>query len=302
MTRRGDGGPDGVLVVDKPAGMTSHDVVDVVRRRAGTRKVGHTGTLDPAATGVLVLCLGRATRLVRFLQASRKTYHARLVLGVETDSQDADGQVVAETDASALDEGRVCGELMRFVGRIDQVPPMVSAVKVDGERLHVRARRGEVVERAPRTVTVHDLVVESFTPGRRAEVEFLLTCDAGTYVRTIGHDVGRALGVGGHLTALRRLANGSFTVDDAVSLAELDPERVAQALLSPAEAVRGLPSVLVEDRDAARRLVQGGQLPTQGHEGPYVALHEGRLLGVYVDEDGRGRPQVVLTRPDELSA
>ncbi|MFW5934077.1 MAG: tRNA pseudouridine(55) synthase TruB, partial [Actinomycetota bacterium] len=138
---------DGVLVVDKPAGMTSHDVVAVVRRAVGHQRVGHTGTLDPAATGVLVLCLGRATKLVRFLQSGRKTYAAEVRLGVTTTSQDADGEVVATTDASHLDERTVCEALMRFQGTYPQLPPMVSAVKVGGQRLHEAARRGEDVER-----------------------------------------------------------------------------------------------------------------------------------------------------------
>ncbi len=220
-TRRGrrDGRPDldGVLVVDKPAGMTSHDVVQVVRRVVGQRRVGHTGTLDPDATGVLVVCLGRAARLVQYLQAGRKTYAATMVLGRETSSQDASGEVLSDVDASHVDEHAVCVAMTRFQGDIEQVPPMVSALKVDGERLHEKARRGETVERDPRPVTIHDLVLEDFRPGRQPEVSFLVTCSAGTYVRTLAHDIGQLLGVGGSLTSLRRIANGPFTVDDAVS-------------------------------------------------------------------------------------
>jgi len=162
--------PDGVVIVDKPAGYTSHDVVQRVRRALGGtygsarrrrhgHKVGHTGTLDPSATGVLVVCLGRATRLVPFLQAGRKTYEARMQLGRTTSTLDADGEITGERDASHVDEQAVCEAFKRFVGPIEQIPPMVSAVKVGGERLHVRARRGEEVERAPRPVVVHDLVL-----------------------------------------------------------------------------------------------------------------------------------------------
>jgi tRNA pseudouridine55 synthase len=163
--RRGrSSGLEGVLVVDKPAGPTSHDVVQSVRRALGESRIGHTGTLDPAATGVLVLCIGRATRLVRFLQAGRKTYAARMVLGVTTDSQDADGAVLRTVPAGHIDERTLCEALTRFQGRIEQVPPMVSAVKVGGERLHAKARRGEDVAREPRTVEVDDLILDTFEP------------------------------------------------------------------------------------------------------------------------------------------
>jgi tRNA pseudouridine55 synthase len=168
---------------------------------------------------VLVVCLGRATKLVRFLQAGRKTYAARMVLGVETTSQDAQGEVVARTSAADVDERRFCEALTRFQGDIEQVPPMVSAVKVGGERLHEIARRGEEVDREARTVTVHDLILDEFDVADRdhPEASFLVTCSAGTYVRTLAHDLGRTLGVGGSLTGLRRVANGPFTVDDAHS-------------------------------------------------------------------------------------
>ena len=296
---------DGVLVVDKPVGPTSHDVVDRVRRAVGQRRVGHTGTLDPAATGVLVLCLGRATKLVRFLQAGRKTYAATMVLGVETDSQDADGEVVSRRSAAHVDERTVCEALMRFQGAIEQVPPMVSAVKVAGERLHELARRGEEVAREPRQVTIHDLVLDAYVPGEHPQVSFLVTCSAGTYVRTLAHDVGRELGVGASLTALRRVANGQFVEDEAVSLREVDAaaERgeVASMVLTPLEAVaRALPVVDVEDQALALSLTRGGTLPSTGTSGWFGVRADGRLLGVYVDREGGARPELVWTRPEEL--
>ena len=203
--RRADapGGPEGVLVLDKPAGMTSHDVCARIRRLAGIHRVGHTGTLDPAATGVLVVCLGRATRLVATLQAGEKTYAATVQLGVTTDSDDLDGTVLTTTSTADLDERTVCGALSAFHGELDQVPPMVSAIRVDGERLHVKARRGEVVERAPRRVRIDDIVLDHFEPGERATVSFLVACSAGTYVRSIARDLGERLGVGGTLARLR---------------------------------------------------------------------------------------------------
>lgn len=307
MGRRGrnDSGVAGVLVVDKPSGMTSHDVVAVVRRAAGTRRVGHTGTLDPDATGVLVCCLGTATRLVQYLQDSPKTYQATMVLGLATTTQDAAGEPVFEADASHIDEAGLCAVLGHFYGDIQQVPPMVSALKVDGERLHEKARRGEVVEREPRDVTVHDLVLEEFQPGERAYASFLVTVSPGTYVRTLAHDIGEELGVGGSLTSLRRLANGGFTSDTAVPLDEVreagEEGRLETLLLSPRDALRGYPTVEV-DRERVEQLVHGGWLPVQGVDGYYAVVHDGQLVGIYLDEDGNGRPQAVLLRPEELAS
>ena len=298
---------DGVLVVDKPHGPTSHDVVQTVRRAAGQSRVGHTGTLDPAATGVLVVCLGRATRLVQFLQAGTKTYEARLVLGVETTTQDAQGEVVATRDASAVDEASLRAALGELEGEIEQLPPMVSAVKVGGRRLHEAARAGEEVEREPRRVTVHGLELTAFRPAERAEADLRVICSAGTYVRTLAHDVGRALGVGGSLAALRRTANGPFAETEAYPLDEVvaagEQRRLRELTLAPTDAVaRALPAVDIDDPDRARRLAQGGRLPAQGHPGAYAVTHRGLLLGVYVDEAASGRPQLVWTRPEELAA
>lgn len=294
---------EGVLIVDKPEGPTSHDVVQQVRRVTGQGRIGHTGTLDPAATGVLVLCLGRATKLVRFLQAGTKTYAADLVLGVATSTQDAQGEVIATADASGVDERSLCEALTRFQGDILQVPPMVSALKVDGERLHEKARRGEEVVREPRPVTVHDLVLDAFTPGERAAASFLVTCSAGTYVRTLAHDVGELLGVGGSLTRLRRLANGHFTTDDAVTLEELPTEDAVRAALLSAEAAvqRALPVRPIDDADVARRLAQGGRPEAQGLSGTYGLTYGTQLLGLYRDDGGQAVPELVWTRPEELS-
>ncbi len=306
MSRRRDPDISGVLVVDKPTGMTSHDVVGVVRRALGMRRVGHTGTLDPSATGVLVCAVGRATRLVETLQAGEKTYAARAVLGIATDSQDADGEVVATADAGHLTEAQVCEALMGFLGTIEQVPPMVSAVKVDGTRLHELARQGREVERAARTVTVHDLVMEDWEPGEHPEVSFLVTCSAGTYVRTIAHDLGERLGVGGSLVALRRVANGAFTIDRAITLD--DVRRLGEAgelrdhLLAPADAVAHLPRVDV-DEDTWGRLVHGGSLPgafVPRGDRPFAVLGpDGGLVGIYRRTDDVARPDLVLARPED---
>jgi tRNA pseudouridine55 synthase len=303
--------PDGVIIVDKPAGLTSHDVVQRIRRALGRtytaapkrrhgHKVGHTGTLDPSATGVLVVCLGRATRLVPFLQAGRKTYEARMQLGRTTSTLDADGDITAERDATHIDERAVCEALKRFVGPIDQIPPMVSAVKVDGERLHVRARRGEQVERTPRPVVIHDLVLEDFAPGPRPEVGFLVSCSAGTYVRTLADDIGRVLGVGGHLTALRRLASGGARIGDAVTLDRLltaiEQGTLHPLLVTPAAAMAlaDYPTVVLDD-DAVALLAHGRPLAPTGFDGPVAAIDQaGRLIAVLTDRDDRARPHVVL--------
>jgi tRNA pseudouridine55 synthase len=302
---------DAVLVVDKPAGPTSHDVVARIRRVVGHSRVGHTGTLDPAATGVLVVCLGRATRLVRFLQAGTKTYAARIQLGIETDTQDATGAELVRRDASHLDEATVCEGLTAFQGHFEQVPPMVSAVKVDGERLHVKARRGETVDRVARPVEVSSLVLESFVAGEVAEVSVVLTCSAGTYVRTIAHDLGASLGVGGSLASLRRIANGAFSVDEAVTLERIDradPETIVTLGMDVLTAVRRTLELVEVDEETARRIVHGGVAPSSGHDRPVGLVrpagqgHSEQLLAIAVDEPSgaHARSELVWTRPEEL--
>jgi tRNA pseudouridine55 synthase len=212
----------GLVVVDKPGGMTSHDVVSRVRRLAGTRKVGHAGTLDPMATGVLVLGLERATRLLGHLMLTEKAYDATVRLGVATTTDDADGEVVATASTSGLDESLVRAAAGAFVGTIEQVPSAVSAVKVDGKRAYARVRAGEDVALEPRSVTVHELVVGDVRLGDEVvDLDIGVRCTSGTYIRAIARDLGAALGVGGHLTALRRTAVGPFTLDQARTLDQL---------------------------------------------------------------------------------
>lgn len=289
---------DGVLVIDKPVGMTSHDVISRVRRAANQKKVGHAGTLDPDATGVLVVALGRATRLVPYLQAGRKTYDARMRLGATTSTLDAAGEVLTTTDASGVDEPHLCEALKRFVGEIDQIPPMVSAVKIDGERLYAKARRGEEVDRPARRVTIHDIVLEDFVAGPQAEAEFLVTCSAGTYIRSLAADVGDVLGVGAHLIALRRLASGSFSVEQAIdldTLAELGERgALSEALLSPGAAVSDY-DTRIATQDEVTATSFGQALEPTGRTGPIALLDEqGTLLAMIEDRDGRARHLVVL--------
>jgi tRNA pseudouridine55 synthase len=295
-----------VLVVDKPAGMTSHDVVDRVRRLAGTRRVGHTGTLDPAATGVLVLCLGRATRLVSALQTGMKTYAAVVRLGITTTSEDLDGDVLSTVSAAHLEESAVCSALSAFQGAIEQIPPMVSAIRIDGERLHERARRGEVVERPARHVYIESIVLDRFVPGETADVAFLVACSAGTYVRSIARDLGERLGVGGALASLRRVANGPFTESEAVALAmlEQDPGLLEQRLLSPLAALRRAVDVQpIDDPSVQRALVTGARPARLGLEldpERTTALVAGDLLLAVVGPGQDGPQHLVWAGPSDL--
>jgi tRNA pseudouridine55 synthase len=304
---------EGVLVIDKPAGPTSHDVVARVRRLFSTRRVGHAGTLDPPATGVLLVGLGRATRLLRFLQGLEKVYTATVVFGVSTTTQDATGEVVERRPCSfSADE--LHAEAHRFVGDIEQLPPMVSAVKVGGEPLYRAARRGEVVERAPRSVRVHDLTVEAYDPaGSTAEIR--VRCSSGTYVRTLASDLGDRLGCGAHLSALRRLAIGSFVATEAVSLDVLEsiegPERRARLVPMPA-ALRDFPSVSVGGAalDGVRngrpleleRPPGGKPVAVLDPAGELVAVYEPAESGGSGDSPGWGgtfRPAAVLAAATE---
>ena len=285
---------NGVCVIDKPAGLTSHDVVAKARRVLGTRKVGHSGTLDPDATGVLVLGIGRATRLLRFLTVLPKAYEAEIVMGIETVSLDASGSVTARHDMSAVTESEVRAAADALTGEILQVPPMVSAVKVGGRRLHQLARAGVEVERTPRPVAVYRFDVEPHQqqPGIwRVTVE----CSSGTYVRTLAADLGSALGGGAHLRALRRTAVGTFGLDDARPVE-------APEILPMAAAVRHLASVHVGDEVEADvrhgRVLGLGRLgvPESEPSGPW-AVHnaEGALLAVYEPFRERAKPAVVVS-------
>lgn len=282
-------GLNGILLVDKPAGMTSHDVVDACRRALGVRRIGHAGTLDPPATGLLVLGVGRATRLLRFLEAYDKEYRAEVVFGAETTTEDATGEVTAESDASGLDRAAVERALAGFVGEIDQVPPMVSAVKVGGERLYRKARRGEEVERAPRRVSVHEIALESFEPSARARATVRVRCSKGTYVRSLARDVGRALGAGAHVGALRRLAIGPFRVEEAVQPAAA----TSAAIRSMDDAVAGYPRRDV-DPVTARALAQGKPLAAAGVAGPYAVFGPGGLVAMAEDDGALARSLCVV--------
>ena len=291
-------GPDGFALVDKPAGWTSHDVVAKARGLLSTRKVGHAGTLDPDVTGVLLLGVGRATRLLRFMTALGKRYEGTFVLGVETTTLDASGDVVATHDQSAVTleaVQRVAAE--RFTGLIMQIPPMVSAVKVGGRRLHELARAGIEVEREPRPVTIHELVIFA-VDGPANTYGLTVHCSSGTYIRSLVADIGTALGGGAHLATLRRTAVGPFGIDEAVPLAALDPEH----LLPLPELQRTMAHLSVDDELSAlvrhgRRMGRDELGVDDTSAGPWAVLDtSGSLLAVYEDHGaGTVKPAVVVS-------
>jgi tRNA pseudouridine55 synthase len=286
---------NGLVVVDKPAGMTSHDVVAMARRQLNERRIGHSGTLDPDATGVLLLGVGHVTRLLRFLTALGKTYTAEIVLGSSTSTLDASGEVTGVFDMARVTSDDVRRAASMLTGDIQQIPPMVSAVQIDGVRLHELARQGIEVDRAARSVTVHAFDVE---PTDDATVyRCTVHCSSGTYVRTLADDLGRLLGGGAHLRALRRTAIGSFTVDHAVALDALD----RTALLDPVTAMRDYSTVHV-DANVAVQIGHGVMLDRDAQwtgEGPWVIVGpNGELLAMYEATGDRVKPAVVVPTPD----
>jgi tRNA pseudouridine55 synthase len=284
----------GLVVVDKPAGWTSHDVVARVRRLAGTRRVGHAGTLDPMATGVLLLGVERATRLLGHLALTTKAYTATIRLGQATVTDDAEGEVVSTASADGVSSDALVAAVAALTGDLQQVPSAVSAIKVDGRRSYARVRSGDQVELAPRPVTVSVFAVLATSrpePGL-LDVDVVVECSSGTYVRALARDLGRGLGVGGHLTALRRTRVGPFTLDSARTLEQLEagfsvlPLSAAVATAFPARAV---------DAEVARVVSHGGRLPLSGEEGPTgVFGPDGEVLALMEPRDGVLRSLVVF--------
>lgn len=281
---------DGILNVNKPSGPTSHDIVARVRKVTGEKRVGHAGTLDPIASGVLLVCLGNAARVVEYLVDWPKSYRTTAVFGAETDTEDETGTVIRERDASGVTRDLLERTLPRFVGEISQVPPMVSAVRHKGRRLYQLARAGKVVERAPRTVRIYSLRLVEFHPGRRATAVLDVDCSKGTYIRTLCADIGRSLDCGGHMASLVRTRIGKFRVEDAVSMEDIErlaaSGRLAGAVHPVDEVLHEMPAIELDAEDSAR-VVQGAavvvaksaQLPPLGAP---VRIHGpgARLLGI----------------------
>ena len=289
------GVPAGVVVVDKPAGWTSHDVVARVRRLAGTRKVGHAGTLDPMATGVLVVGLNKATRLLGYLALDAKAYDATIRLGESTLTDDAEGEVTASADASSVTERDLAAAVAALTGDLEQVPSAVSAVKVDGRRSYARVRRGEAVELAPRPVHVSAFdVLAVRRDGGRVDVDVSVACSSGTYVRALARDLGAALGVGGHLTRLRRTRVGGFDLSQAATLDDLERDlRVV-----PLAEVAGRHFITHQATpEQAERVRNGRPLPDVRLDGPgpvAVMTAEGEFLALYEQRGTEARAAAVF--------
>ncbi len=285
----------GVVLVDKPAGLTSHDVVARMRRIAHTRKVGHAGTLDPMATGVLVLGVGKATRLLHHLVLADKAYTATIRLGQATVTDDAEGDVVAGAATQHIDEAAVAAAMRPLTGAIMQVPSAVSAIKIGGERAYQKVRAGEQVELAARAVTVARFDLLATRPvGELLDIDVIVECSSGTYVRALARDLGGALGVGGHLTALRRTRVGPFRIGSARTLEDLaaldDPVPMPLA-----EAVRTALPVRAVDADEARALSYGRALSPCGLPGTYGAIGpDGSVVALLAEDAGSARPVLVF--------
>lgn len=275
----------GVLNLLKPPGMTSHDVVDFVRRLLETKRVGHAGTLDPGAAGVLLVCVGEATRIVEYLMEGTKSYRAEVTFGVTTTTEDAQGEITSEQSAADVTEGRLREVLTRFIGDIEQIPPMASAVQVGGKRLHALARRGETVERPKRQVHVEEIKLLKFTAGERAIALLDVTCSKGTYIRTLAADLGAALGCGACLSFLVRTRVGRFRLEDSLTLEELQvaAENGALTLTSLNEALSHIAQVML-DETAAKRIRNGQSIPAPHvqHIGDLLRLcdRQGRLIAI----------------------
>jgi tRNA pseudouridine55 synthase len=293
-----DSGLDGILLVDKPAGWTSHDVVAKLRRLTGQRRIGHTGTLDPAATGLLVLCLGRATRLVEYFTQHGKSYEGEITLGTTTTTDDAEGDVLVRGEPPFLDDAALRALERRFTGQIDQRPPAFSAVKVRGERAYAMARRGDAPELASRRVTVAGLWLEPRGSGR---LGLFLECGPGTYVRSLARDIGEDLGCGAHLAWLRRTRSGPFRVEAALPLAALvgmSAEAVAACLLPPDEGLLAWPAAVLSIARggglAGGRALRAEAAGTEARVRVYDAA--GEFLATARLEGGWLRPVKVIAR------
>jgi len=298
----------GIVVLDKPLGGSSNRALQVVKRLFDANKAGHTGSLDPLATGVLPLCLGEATKVSQFLLDSDKAYRARIKLGERTDTADSEGEVIAKVEGFTLDETAVKAALRGFEGEIEQVPPMYSALKQDGQPLYKLARQGKTVERKARAITIYSIELTDVDAGAN-EIEIEVDCSKGTYIRTIADDLGQILGCGGHIIALRRLRAGVFSIEDSVTLEALEAEKEAggfdaiDAHLMPMDkAIDDLPAVQLPSYTA--QFLKHGQ-PVQVSQAPADGLvrlyEEGEFIGIgCIDDDGNVAPKrLVVASPGE---
>lgn len=272
---------DGIFNIYKEKGFTSHDVVAVVRRTIHMKKVGHTGTLDPDAEGVLPVCVGKATKLSDVIMDGRKSYRAMLRLGITTTTEDASGQVL-ETKPVDFNEEKIREVVAAFIGKLEQVPPMYSAVKVNGKKLYELAREGKEIQRKSRTIEVYDIRIRQFLPPDRVEMD--VDCSKGTYIRTLCADIGKALGCGGHMAELLRTATGPFSLKNAIRLSELkelaEQERAEEALLTMEEALKDFPVIKVA-KSSTKLLYNGGKIRKKFFEQKPTSLRVGEIVAVY---------------------
>jgi tRNA pseudouridine55 synthase len=289
---------NGILVLDKPEGMTSHDCVARMRRATRMKRIGHAGTLDPMATGVLILCLGQATRLSEYLMEGTKTYQAEITFGATTDTQDRTGRILKTGDASRLNQTEFEAALREFVGEGLQTPPMVSAVHHEGARLYELARKGIEVERKPRPVTFYEFQPLRFMAGETPRAEIVVRCSPGTYIRTLAHDLGEALGCGAHLSALRRIESGGFTLSDAVTLDDAteaaNAGNLESALVPMRRALKGATEAEISEAQC-EEIRRGRALPTD-LTGERIALIDpsGELIALARAEDSLLKPYKVF--------
>jgi len=295
---------DGLVVVDKPGGMTSHDVVARIRRLAGTRRVGHAGTLDPMATGVLIVGVEKATRLLGYLTLTEKQYDATIRLGQSTSTDDAAGEITGGASAAGLTQERLAREVTGLTGKIQQVPPAVSAIKVDGQRAYRLARTGAVPELKARPVTVYEFTVRAVRPagaGELLDLDATVRCSSGTYIRSLARDLGAVLGTGGHLTRLRRTRVGGYGLQDARTLEQLAERFEVMPLAQAAAAAFPRRDLSAEE---ARRVAHGARLAPEGHTAAQAAeaadrptaayAPDGTLVALLTEQDGQARPLVVF--------
>jgi tRNA pseudouridine55 synthase len=297
VSKKGPTGPGGLIIVDKPGGMTSHDVVSKVRRIARTRRVGHAGTLDPMATGVLVLGVERATKLLNHLVLTDKTYAGTIRLGAATTTDDAEGETLSMADASALHLAEIEAAIIPLTGDIMQRPSSVSAIKVDGERAYARVRAGESVELDVRPVTVSrfEITAAPRIDGTFFDIEVVVDCSSGTYIRALARDLGESLGVGGHLTALRRTRVGPFTLDQALTLETL-AELADPIVLPLPQAIAAAMPVRQLTADEAAELSFGRTIDLAGIDGTYGGITDsGAAVALLVESNGRARPVLGFT-------
>jgi tRNA pseudouridine55 synthase len=293
-----DAPPFGFLNIDKPLGPTSHAVVGRVRRIFGLRRVGHAGTLDPLATGVLVVCVGTATRLSEYAMASVKAYRARVQLGATTTTYDAEGDITSQAGASHITQPMIAAVLAQFTGQIEQLPPMYSAIKQDGKKLYELAREGKTVERQPRSVRIDALTVTDFDPVT-AQFTLEVTCGSGTYIRSLAYDIGEALGVGGHLVGLVRTKSGNFDIADAVTLETLAATATpSDHLMSVRAALAGFPSIMLTPQSLVDvqhgRWIDGAAAVENGTLALSYAP-DGKFIAIVQAVDGRWKPHKVFS-------